>query len=114
MNSSMAGTRNAWVMRSRSIAARNSAGSNVENATVCPPAQTVSSSMVMPATWKVGKGLPLTSSAANCQSCATVSQVDSRPRWVSTTPLGRPVVPEEYNCRASSCGLSASGGSTAG
>lgn len=95
MNSSIAGTRKAWVMRCSPIAALKPAGSKSANSTLWQPLWTACSSIVMPATWKVGSGLPSTLAGVKPQPSSKVRALEIRPRCVSTTPLGRPVVPEE-------------------
>ena len=82
--------------------------------TVVPPISTIGAIAPMEAMWNSGDAHRFTSSSANSrQTRMSVSDWHMRFWWVSTAPLGRPVVPEVYMIRAGlSSGTSTAGGST--
>ena len=79
-----------------------------------PPISTIGAIAPTEAMWNSGDAHRFTSSSANSrQTRISVSDWHMRFSWVSTAPLGRPVVPEVYMIRAGlSSGTSAAGGST--
>ena len=58
-----------------------------------PPSHTRPSSGAVPATWKSGATARSTSSRSRLQASVLWNALATRFRWVSTTPLDRPVVP---------------------
>src|SRR5271156_1971409 len=63
----------------------------------------------MPAMWKVGSALNITErSPEKRNSDALLGNSEHRFTWLSSTPFGKPVVPDEYSCRAVSFTLALS------
>ena len=79
-------------------------GSNLGSRVRVPPAATVAfSPQVRPNTWNSGRQ-PIVTSSGPPRSRVRAVRVALRisPAWVSSAPLGRPVVPEVYRMTASS------------
>src|SRR3954452_7705088 len=65
----------------------------------------------MPPTWNIGSGVSDTVSASNDHT-GTCRHAAARLRWVVSTPLGTPVVPDVYICRTGSSASPRAPGST--
>ena len=89
----MVGTGTSTVTPWRSMRSRLTAGSNDGSTTMVPPSHTRPSSGAVPATWKSGATASSTSSRSRPQASVLWNALATRFRWVSTTPLDRPVVP---------------------
>ena len=76
-----------------SIASRHAPASNPGRTTSEPPNQMTDSTGAVPATWKNGPDARNTSSSRSPQAIVLWNEFATRLRWVSWTPLGRPVVP---------------------
>jgi len=101
----MVGTAENEAMRSEAMAASTAAGSNAATVTTQPSLKNVGRlTCPRPVAWNSGAmqkavSVPRTSA---CASWFMVLKV--RLPWVSTAPLGRPVVPLVYKITASSSG----------
>ena len=62
-----------------------------------------------PPTWKSGIATMYLSPGSNSQPSWALTVWATMLAWVSITPLGRPVVPEEYITRQTSSGETSSG-----
>ena len=100
----MVGTPSKIVTLSRWMISSARAGSNLGSSVSVPAAATVAfSPQVRPKTWNSGRQPMVTSPAWFFSSVrAVISALRTRPAWVSSAPLGRPVVPEVYRITASS------------
>ena len=96
MNRIIAGTRKLCVTRCSPIAAMATAGSNSGKKTLRAPAAIGITRLHCPAMWKVGSTLSITERSPSKPIIGSyIARVASRPRLEISTPLGRPVVPDE-------------------
>ncbi len=90
----MVGTPSKIVARSRSMAARTTAGSKRGMSDIVQPNRTHTFRMLdRPNTWNSGSTVITTSSGRTSNSRPGMSAFMYSCRWVSMAPLGRPVVP---------------------
>ena len=78
----------------REIAGSTSSGSALAPSTAVEPPRTPASKFESPPTWEIGVGRNCTVSASWRNSPFIDSAKAWSPRWVQTTPLGLPVVPD--------------------
>ena len=91
----MVGTPSKMVIRSRWIAASAAAGVNRGTSDMVQPNRTQMSRMLdSPNTWNSGRAVITTSSGCTSNRRPGISAFMYSWRWVSSAPLGRPVVPE--------------------
>lgn len=91
---SMVGTAAKPTTRSRAMASNTHAGSNLGTKTIVPPLKNVGMlTSPRPVTWNSG-AMHNTTSEPSTSVCASWFMVlNVRLPWLSTAPLGRPVVP---------------------
>ena len=92
------------VTRSRAMMSSALAGSNRgSKVSVAAEATDTFSPQVSPNTWNSGRQPMITSSGPTSNRVREeISALATSPAWVSSAPLGRPVVPEVYRMTASS------------
>ena len=111
---SIVGTPPLCVARSDSINASCRPGSNWASSTrVAPTLAAPSTPRPQPAVWKSGIGQTSTSPAVTAIRAMDRCALLTSPRWCSSTPLGKPVVPEVYWICTSSPGVTAGSGVSA-
>ncbi len=89
----MVGTGMTTVTRRPWTRSRQRSGSNAGTVTVVAPSQTRPTSGATPATWNIAGAARKTSSPVSEQATILWKALERRLRWLSMTPLGRPVVP---------------------
>ena len=93
----MVGTPPIMPMRSSSISRLTAKGSNWRTSTIGMRFCIVPSVMrPQPEVWNIGMGLSATSPGTTPARAIEKRALLVRPRWVSTAPFGKPVVPEVY------------------
>ena len=91
----MAGTSVVWLIVRSFTRAANRLGSKLSMPSSRPPAISGTSNEMMPAMWNTGSALIRLCSSLKPLARVAVSMAESSPGTESSTPLGRPVVPEE-------------------
>jgi hypothetical protein len=81
------------VTPSRSITSRQPPASKPGSTVSDPPSHRIDSTGAVPATWKNGPEARNTSVPRSPQAIVLWNAFATRLRWLSMTPLGRPVVP---------------------
>ena len=76
---------------------RISAGSTSRMRMFVPPKKNPETPQPLPAMWNSGMATRLTESASNDQTSPAAGSISKKFRLTSSTPLGRPVVPEVYS-----------------
>jgi len=90
----MVGTPEKIVHRYRAMASSTASGSNRGMSTSVPPNRTaVFRTLDRPNTWNIGSTATLMSSSRNSNSSPPTVQFMYSSKWVSSAPLGLPVVP---------------------
>ncbi len=85
------------VTRSDSITSTACTGSNLASSSAVPPLSTVgNSTWLSAAVWNSGAVTRATSALVRSTSTIRLCTFHTTLPWVSTTPFGRPVVPEVY------------------
>ena len=88
------GTRKTVWARSSSSMCRNLSGSQEGSTRVQPPSCGPAKAKANPAPWYIGATAMVRRPGPRPYSSPVARLVSTRLRWVRTTPLGRPVVPE--------------------